>query len=259
MSTRMITIVALVMAAASACGDEGPPNPAPFDDGSGAGDSRTPFEPPTKRERKRTIEMRNPLGGPPGNLLVDGDFEFSIEFEGTGPQSGWISTAGYLRGETGGLCRTGLRCGVLEDGAALFGKGTAANGTGMVAGFWAKPPSSADCNAIEVSLLNCNFNGSFIDVPPLNDAPGSGGWCEYKTRVAEHDTALCMYVESKVDSGETTLVDSATIVPADGTAPSGKKMSLMSGARRKKVQQLVDFVRSRRRFGLSPEMPNPRR
>ena len=93
MSARLIAIVALVLGAASACGDEGPPNPAPYDDGSGAGDSGgTPFEPPPKRELKRTIEMRNPLGGPPGNLLVDGDFEFSIDFEGTGPQSGWIST-----------------------------------------------------------------------------------------------------------------------------------------------------------------------
>src|SRR5262245_4991764 len=125
----------------------------------------TATTPPEKKPVKRTVETRVPFGGPAGNLLVDGDFEVSISFEGSGEQLAWIALTesggeSYLRGETGGLCKSGLSCGVLESGVLLYGRGTAAKDAAMDASIYMKPPAGRGCAIADIELVHCNFSGT---------------------------------------------------------------------------------------------------
>ncbi|MBL8741515.1 MAG: hypothetical protein JNK04_10490, partial [Myxococcales bacterium] len=75
--------------------------------------------PPLPGPKVRDVYQRNPFGVPLENLLVDGDFELSITRESTG-QYGWrrLHNGGLkpTPAETGGLCKSGLRCGRVDSG-----------------------------------------------------------------------------------------------------------------------------------------------
>ncbi|MBW2528823.1 MAG: hypothetical protein JRI23_31900 [Deltaproteobacteria bacterium] len=118
--TRRPAIVAAVLAGwLSGCqaSEYTEPDPAPLDGGAlttGGGQTSTP---PDAGARRRTVMTRNPWGGPPGNLVVDGEFELSVT--PSGGQTGWraFHFSGGLRElqvETGGVCRGGLRCALLQ-------------------------------------------------------------------------------------------------------------------------------------------------
>jgi hypothetical protein len=208
---------------------------------------------------KRTVSVRSPWGGPNGNLLVDGDFELSIVVEGMGGQSGWyaLSNQGaprYLRGETGGLCRTGLRCGVLEPGAFLLGRGTAANGTGMIASMWVMPPPGKGCEVASAYAIRCSFDGNATDLLAVGEEPDTTGWCQYRTGVTEGERAMCLIVENTLAEGETALIDSVTLTPDDGTAPLHAMVPL-SGERAVRAARASESVRRRLPLGPPPRLP----
>src|SRR5690606_37838607 len=86
---------------------------------------------PPEGPHVRDVVIRNPFGGPSDNLLADGDFELSIVPEGNSGQYGWIAfkqsgAEQPLLAETGGLCKSGLRCGRLPKRSIVFGRGTSA-------------------------------------------------------------------------------------------------------------------------------------
>ena len=246
----------LLMVLVAACDSEGPPNPAPRDGetaGVGAG-------PPTvgPQEFVRTVEVRNPLGGPPGNLLIDGDFEMSITFDGNAGQGAWYaftnSTSAYLRGETGGLCKSGLRCAILEADTTLFGRGTAANGTGMIASVWVKPPEGSDCGVIEPTIVDCNFAGLDTQLPPTSAAPDVDGWCEYRGGRPTASAATCMAIESTLQVGDRAIVDRAVVAPEDGTVPLSSPQPVL-GERAERMYAISKRVRDLRAFGRPPTSP----
>jgi hypothetical protein len=182
---------------------------------------------------KRTVETRPTWSGPSDNLLVDGDFELSITIEGVTGQSGFIGFAqnqqAYIRGETGGICRTGLRCGVLEPGVALFGKGVSAAASGMTASVWTKPPAAhADCALVTPFLVSCNTGVLQTDMLPVSPTPDASGWCEYTGAVAQTNQGVCMYLENTLGPDETALVDAAVLVPDDGSRSAGASGSMSS-------------------------------
>ncbi len=210
---------------------------------------------------KRTVSTRSPFGGPAGNLLVDGDFEFSIVLEGHGTQAGWLAMSAtgygqrYLRGETGGLCRTGLRCGVITSSMFLYGRGTSANGTGMRASFWAKPPADKPCTVVQPYLVHCDFSGTATNLLSTSELPAADGWCEYRASLKKQDTSTCIIVENSLASGETALVDSAQIIPDDSTV-SQRAMAPVGGERYLRFKRLSKWVRDRRPFGRPPAKPD---
>lgn len=269
MKPTLVSLAALAtigaVASLAACSEE-KLAPAPLDattsssssggsDGSG-GDTTNPPEP-----RIRTIETRSPWGGALGNLLVDGDFEFSVVVQGASPQAGWFafsnSGQGYVRGETGGLCKSGMRCAVMEAQSILFGQGTAARGAGMIAGLWAKVPEGDDCSVIDYAVIRCNFQGNFaVSIPPVSPVPDEDGWCRYRGGVSEQTTATCAYIENSLAPGTRAILDLATLLPDDGTAPM-RRMRALGGARAERARAIVDTIRSRRPIGDPPKREIP--
>lgn len=169
---------------------------------------------------KRTVTQRNPLGGPPGNLLVDGDFEMSTAYQagsqlGVRAYSSDGSAEVLLPVETGGLCRSGLRCAVLPASTILFMRGASPLGKGGVASAWAKVPEDAKCSQIRPILVNCET----FDVSKqlAADKDLTDGWCHYTAAIDASDMGTCAYVESSLGKGKTALLDNFVLAPDDGT------------------------------------------
>lgn len=252
MNTVKIAVLASTLLVA--CGDEGPPNPVPLE---------TPdiAEAVPPGETVRTVEVRNPMSQRPGNLLVDGDFELSIVIEGTGPQAGWrpFDANGfdqrYMRGATGGMCRSGLRCAWLDPGVILLGEGTAANGTGMIASVYTRPPEGFTCSTMSAEVIQCGTFSSTARLFPESEDPGADGWCYYRARVPRQNRATCMLLQSSV-IGEATLLDDAAIVPDSGQTPLSTrhvipetKFEPLVGKRREQVRALMEWRRDNTKLG----------
>jgi hypothetical protein len=172
---------------------------------------------------RRTVTTRSPFGGPVANLFADGDFELSTA-QGSG-QYGARAFSTVTGGgavdfaiETGGLCRTGLRCAVFAPKTAFLVRGVAsALGKGNVVSFWAKVPPGKTCTAVSGSMLTCDTLQIGHAVKPIDPKPDDAGWCVYGVRLGASPSALCLYLQNKLVNDETALLDSAVMGPDDGT------------------------------------------
>jgi hypothetical protein len=182
-----------------------------------------------KTEVLRTVETRNPFGVPAHNLMADGDFELSTS-GGDGGQYGWRSFGNTgqssLLTETGGLCRTGLRCGVLEPGSVLLGTGTAApGGAGHQLTIHTKPKdASVSCpTVLNAYVLYCS---SFNPLEALETDPerDESGWCRHHIEFPPGNRAPCVYLEAHHDA----LIDSAVLLPVGGVSKSTQKSAFVA-------------------------------
>ena len=244
-----------------ACKGEGAPNPAPVGDQAtttGAGGSFV-GQPPGPV--KRTVELRNPLGNAVGNLLVDGDFELSLTFEGSSQQLGWYvfsNSQAYLRMATGGHCRSGLRCGILPSGHVALGRGTSAAHGGMVASIWAKPPPGNACNTIQPLAIRCSFSSQLTQALDASSPdPDDAGWCFYRGRLKPVDEPTCLYVQAaSFSGGGDAILDDARIVPDDGTAPLARSLT-PPPSEQKRLRSIVDHLRDHTPIGNPPRFEPP--
>ncbi|MFT3774637.1 MAG: hypothetical protein QM820_55505 [Minicystis sp.] len=171
---------------------------------------------------KRTVMERSPLGPPVGNHLFDGDFEFST-VPHAGAQLGARAFSGDgsenrdLAMETGGLCRSGLRCAVMEPSTLLLLRGASANGKGNAASAWAKVPEGAVCSVVRPILINCDTFTINKTLGPTTKQAGPDGWCHYAVSISAQDSATCIYVQSTLKEGQTAILDAFTLGPDDGT------------------------------------------
>jgi hypothetical protein len=214
----------IALAATSGCASEERLSPVdrPSSSNSSGGGAEPEPEPAV-----RQVFVRNPIGLPIDNLLADGDFELSIVPEGeAGGQYGWIALRGNggtapLLAETGGLCRSGLRCGRLPAGRILFGRGTAAPyELPHKASIWVKaaswkprPPAelAEPCKSLaDVYVLACDSFSVLATLRPA-ELPSADGWCELRAEVAGSKRALCVYAEI---GSEEVLLDHATLLAA---------------------------------------------
>ncbi len=244
----MVAVLAIGWATPLGCASE-ELNPVPLTTTSSSGAGGAPV-PPAYR---RTVAKRNPFGAQLGNLMVDGDFEHSIVREGSSAQLGWLAFNAdgmftYLRGETGGLCRTGLRCGILPAGNSFWGKGTSASQGGMIGEVWAKPPAGRPCAVVTPTLFYCNASGFETPIPPADSGPGEDGWCHYRVAVSGASRRMCMWIDGLLDPGEQALIDSVALLPDDGTAPL-QSPEPMAPARLARVRAAQRWVRDRLPFG----------
>jgi hypothetical protein len=256
MSVRIAAL--LMIAAAAACGFfESAPNPSPKpatavsaggEGGVGGGGGGEPV---------RTVTVRSPWGGPRNNLLVDGDFELSIGLQGHESPNAWYAFAfnqgqRYLRGETGGLCKSGLRCAVLEQGIQLIGRGTAAADANMTASIWVRPPQGKGCDVVSTSVLPCDESLMAVKLKATEAMPDSTGWCSYSASLLKHGSKMCMIIDSKLGIKETALVDSATLL-ADVT---NKKASPTSASETPEHHRaLLRRLRDVTPFGRPAQLP----
>jgi len=202
----------------------------------------------------RRVEVRNPLGTPADNLLADGDFELSIVPGGAGVQYPWFAIKGNgfaeLAAETGGICRTGLRCGVLVDNLIMLGSGTSAgDGIGMEAAVWVKPEQDQGCDVMDAYVLTCSDFNVVAELEP-DESPDPAGWCRYSTLVPAQNDSVCFYFDTEsMSSGQTALVDSATLLPT--TASSYKNYSKLapSQALLARLAWVHDLIRRTKIYG----------
>jgi hypothetical protein len=266
---RRVVALLLPLLAVGACDDERlspvPTNPPPEPPPTG-GAGGTGGEAPTPGPRIREVFYRNPMGTP-GNLLADGDFELSIVPEGAaGGQYGWVAFRGggtpdALLGETGGLCRSGLRCARVDANRALYGRGTSG-------GFDAthelvvhvKPLEIADpgdpCDVGVFRALSCDFTDASgpLDEP---DAPDADGWCKLTRTLDPSDAGgICVYAEVEVP----ILIDAAELTRVDrpaGNTPRPYPADTMTPEERERIRALGRIVRARTPLGR-PSPPTER-
>ncbi|NUP12423.1 MAG: hypothetical protein HOW73_40780 [Polyangiaceae bacterium] len=266
----LVLACALVAQGLPACADEAiepvptatPTSSVPTDGGGGQGG-----EAPNPRVRE--VYARNPFGGPFDNLLADGDFELSIVPEGASGQYGWIAfTPSFqpesILAETGGLCRSGLRCGRVPDRTVLFARGTAAaEEIPHRASIWMKPVDAPDpkdeapCDLANVRVIRCS---SFDQVERLEPAekPDADGWCQFSGEVPGSRVGLCMYIDIR---DKAVLVDHATLVAApdlvnkDG-APNPLPITSQPKETADQMQKVRDIIRKRTPIGDLPPPPS---
>lgn len=230
--------------------------PAPTD--AGPPDAPPDAEPVTP---VRQVMTRNPLGGPPQNLLADGDFEMSVvTSDRVGGQYGWIGATqdGGQVGfdsETGGTCRSGIRCAHAAKGIILYGRGTAAPAKQKIdATIWlkavgpdAEPDPTKVCKKLAtIYLVQCDNPGLVWANVKAPDVPSSDGWCQFSALAAGSDLALCMYVDLAAE----VLADSAVMLPSL-SQKSLSPFSLADGpsaAEREKVRVVMEAIRKRTPF-----------
>lgn len=193
----------------------------------------------------RTVETRNPFGVPAHNLMADGDFELSTS-AGDGGQYGWRSFGSdgqsSLLTETGGLCRTGLRCGVLRAGSVLYGTATAApGGAGHQLTVHTKPKDPAvGCKSVmSAYILYCSaFNP--LEVLDTDEEPDADGWCRHSIDFPPGNRAPCLYLEANQDA----LIDSAVLLPVGGSAKTTAKSGFVADqALLGRIQQVQKWIR----------------
>ncbi len=260
----VVTLVpALVFGALGCSGDE-QIAPAP---GAGGGDATSSATSTASSSASgstgsgpilRTVFERNPFGSQVDNLLADGDFELSFGFAG---QQGWTSFGSggqeTLVAETGGLCRSGLRCARVAPGAVMFARGTTApNQADMQATLWAKPVTTPDCVGVTAYAILCD---SFAQNEKLirSETPDAEGWCSYTVVVRGGPVATCIYVEN--DSGQEMIFDDASLValPPDSAAHRVARPipEPASAATRARMDRVRDQIRDTLPLGAPRRLP----
>jgi hypothetical protein len=202
----------------------------------------------------RTVEERNPFGNTAleDNLLVDGDFEFTS----SGGQFGWRAMAGGaeadLLRETGGLCRSGVTCGVLAPPSTFLAFGAAADGTAMEASFWAKP-ATPDCGVVSGSVISCSSSFVFnvAPIPPVTDTPDASGWCEYRGVIREMDEQPCFYLGIRSDASA-ALIDAAALVPASSSRVKPLALVVPGPELKARMERDLAYLHRHRQFGRPP-------
>lgn len=216
--------------------------------------------------KKRVILQENGFGLPAENLLADGDFELSTVRGGYIPQLGWLgfddNGERAVKAETGGLCRTGLRCGVLQPGLALLARGTAApHMKRHLATVWAKPPEGSDCDVITIWALDGDTYAVVRKLKSAEGVPVEGPWCRYQGSLGGRDGPVLLYVDSTLPPDTVALIDSAVLAPDDGTVPSQLGgVEGVSPAQEARLQGIRKRLRDRLGAGdrrALPPLPEP--
>jgi hypothetical protein len=208
-----------------------------------------------------------------------------------GDQFGWTTYTGdgttqlIAPNETGGLCKSGLRCAVFQSGTLMLLRAVAASlGRPMVMSIAAKPAPDVSCSTLGARIIRCDnstWNGS-LATDNLRDADG---WCTYQASLAAMDQAPCLYLTNSLPAGDSMLVDDARLVPSDGSAephslsmgetpkPPAQPVTMgetpkppaqpaeavvASPEETERMQTLMGFVRRRMRFGRPPPPAPPR-
>jgi hypothetical protein len=135
----------------------------------------------------RTVETRSPFGdlSVTDNLVLDGDFEFT----GRTGQAPWIvfdrTGQAVLGFETGGRCRSGVRCAKLVTGAEMVGWLASPKAGGMNVSAWVKP-AAGECYDVQVAVADLNTQSEGETIPADAPRADASGWCHFQGDVGNY-------------------------------------------------------------------------
>jgi len=259
-AARTLSLVALVPLAVAACTGSTKVNPlgaggqtgadSGVDAAGAAGAGGQSSVPPAQTaERVRTVEQRNPYGHTDikNNLMVDGDFEFT----GASGQYGWYAIANgqqaQLERETGGLCHSGVACGVMTLGTDFLGQAAAPANQSIEVSLWIKPPNG-DCNAVNASLIECSVALPIVlsSLKPVANKPDATGWCHLEGTQSPMQVQPCLYLKTSVDH---VLVDDASLVGVQGPGSKALAATVPSPELYRRIKRALDWVHSHMLIG----------
>ena len=186
--------------------------------------------------------------------MMDGDFEWT----GRQGQMPWLAFDGRRQGtlnfETGGRCRSGVRCALLAPGQILIGWIASPRTEPIHVSVWVKPTHGA-CHALTAAVLDLEKQGDpKRGVLTSESPPSSQGWCRLEGTVPNFaGAAPVLWIELGPDAPGTLLVDDAIAVPE----PAPLHVTRAGTARLKaplswRVAEVADWLARHRRFGSSP-------
>jgi hypothetical protein len=254
------TLIAALASTALGCHTGEAIDPVPTPDAGGPAPDDAGITPPVDAGRvKRTVFTRNPMGGPVGNLLADGDFELSTQsYPGSQVGVRGFSETGsgevLIKTETGGVCKSGLRCALFESHTVLFFNGTSAGSeVGLALSVWVKPPPEQSCSVASISAVSCDTLVFLGSVPAPAQGADPDGWCQFKGTMSPQRSAVCVYMSNTLQGADRMLVDAATLVPDDGTfAPF--QSSKATPELEARLTRLGEHLRRTRQFGKPARM-----
>ena len=203
----------------------------------------------------RTIITRDPYENvdSPGNLLLDGGFEFSGSIS-----YAWNSVSyDPLTFGHGVACRSGIRCAVLDPGVGMYGILVSPKSGIMYVKLHTRSESQS-CDGLTLYVLDANDQqGGGAYVNKQSAELGADGWCVWRGAApAVPDTFPVLYVEA---SGERVVIDDVVVsLPQDEQETalalrtlqhSQKPLSLQHKELLRKVAAFAkaDITRSRKR------------
>jgi hypothetical protein len=197
MSARTLTFAAFAAAALLGCGSSSNSiNPVPVtgaDASVDAADAATDQNVPDQEAGAvvRKITVRDPFGNlEPGNMVYDGDFEFtSVETM----QPAWSGLSGDSV-KTGAVCRSGMRCvevtPVDQARRRISGWFVWPDAPSAEVSFYAAIAGTDCANEVSGSIIDATFQKRFPIV--TETANPVDGWCHFRT-VVEVDTSFTWY------------------------------------------------------------------
>jgi hypothetical protein len=214
---------------------------------------------------KRTIEIRNPFGNTEAalNLMADGDFELT----GRHDQQPWLSFGddgqGTLNFETGGHCRSGVRCLVMGPGESIVGWMATPREGKVTVSLWARL-EGGPCKDLVVQVVDVDqtsgASGDSIPAPEVDEA----GNCHFEAMVKSLPggaPAVWLELSSKAKA-KRVIVDDVVALPASGMQSRSLHFTEKASAPLR-LPAISQWIRTHRRFGLppttGPENPPARR
>jgi len=216
---------------------------------------------PAQASPTRTVGHRNPFGDAfqSDNLMVDGDFELT----GRNDQAPWIvftDSQQTLNYETGGHCRSGIRCAIIVQNDALVGYMTSPPNESFQIRVYGKPESGhcADVQVFSFDVVQNAINGS---ASPTTQLPDADGWCFYTGQapaIAYLQPALFIQLAPNTKS-KSLIIDQVSVlpvskVPVHGLLPPPQQPSAQVT---KRVETVSSWVRTHRKYGQNVERETP--
>lgn len=212
---------------------------------------------PTPAAARRTVGHRNPFGDAlqSDNLMADGDFELT----GRSGQAPWTvynnQNQGTLNYDTGGHCRSGIRCGVIGVGDQLVGVIASPPNMDFIVRLYVLPDSGR-CSDVDVLLVDLNSGSEAGSVPPPS-APGPDGWCLFEGSIGNmaYESPRVFVSLSMTAKSKTARIDDATALPSIEVPIHGIQAlrPVDDAAKRAQVEQVAAWIRAHVKYGRRAE------
>jgi len=211
----------------------------------------------------RAAFHRNPFGDvlQSDNLFVDGDFEIT----GRTDQAPWIVISNQAQGtldyDTGGRCRSGVRCALIDTTDALVGNIASPSVDDIEINLYVQPTTQrcADASVIALDIGTGDGSGT---LQSITTAPDADGWCHFAgkvTNMAYEEPAVYVTIADNAQS-KTLHVDQASALPASETPVHGALPPLvpLSAAETARAKFIAAWLRAHRKFGRNAPRTDPR-